>query len=746
MRAFPLRLITTSLCVVALSVGCNGGGSTQLPPGTATPGPTAAPNPTPSPTLGPTPSPTPSTPFKADFYVASTGKDTWTGKLAEPNTAGTDGPFASMKQAQVAARALIKNGLPTGGLTIAVREGTYAPLQTLSFTGLDSGTGGSPVTCCAYPGEEVRLSGGTLIPPSTLAPVTDTTILSRLDASVQSQVRQVDLKALGFTGFGSYPVNYSGAPEVPELFFNHERMTVARWPNAGWTTIAQIISSGSVPRNGDTANIGGVFVPSEDRASRWNLAEGVWLHGFFCYDWSDETLQIQSRDAATTQITLAAATAYGIKQGNPSPRRYFALNVLEELDAPGEYYLRPSTGMLYFIPPADTTGARIELSRFTGALVSINGTSNFAFKGFTLESSLGSGISVQNGQNVSILACQIRNLRTNAIYIGKGTGHRIEACDIHDMGTGGINMDGGDRKTLTPARHQAINNHIWRFDRHKYTYSPAILVQGVGNLVAHNLVHDSLHQAIALVGNDHILEYNEVHDVAMESDDCGAFYKGRNPSCRGNILRYNFWHHIGTVRGHGVAAIYFDDGDGGDFVTSNVFYKAGESNTGTFGTVFSHGGHGITADNNVFISCKRALGSTPWNDARWTASLAGADWQAKLLQEVDITQPPYTTHYPALVGFMTPAAGTLRKSSFKRNLVVSNTLNHCGNWVEDATAAGWVTTTDPGFVDAAHGNFKLNVGSEVFTRIPGFQAPPFEQMGLIVNELRTTLPNDPWRD
>ena len=32
----------------------------------------------------------------------------------------------------------------------------------------------------------------------------------------------------------------------------------------------------------------------------------------------------------------------------------------------------------------------------------------------------------------------------------------------------------------------------------------------------------------------------------MSSDDASAFYKGRNPSCRGNVLRYNFWSEIGS--------------------------------------------------------------------------------------------------------------------------------------------------------------------------------------------------------
>jgi hypothetical protein len=41
---------------------------------------------------------------KADFFVATNGSDAWSGKLAAPNSAKTDGPFASVPRAQAAVR------------------------------------------------------------------------------------------------------------------------------------------------------------------------------------------------------------------------------------------------------------------------------------------------------------------------------------------------------------------------------------------------------------------------------------------------------------------------------------------------------------------------------------------------------------------------------------------------------------------------------------------------------------------
>ena len=80
--------------------------------------------------------------------------------------------------------------------------------------------------------------------------------------------------------------------------------------------------------------------------------------------------------------------------------------------------------------------------------------------------------------------------------------------------------------------------------------------------------------ALYLHGNDHVIEYNEVTRVMLEGDDMGAFYMGRDPTERGNIIRYNYWHHLAPA--HMTWCLYFDD-SGGDStkIYGNIFLKAG---------------------------------------------------------------------------------------------------------------------------------------------------------------------------
>jgi len=99
------------------------------------------------------------------FYVATNGRDTWSGQLPSPNRQNTDGPFASLARAQMAVAALIKahSGVP---ITVMVRDGTYyLPMSptnpgTLLFGAADSGNVTTPVTWVNYPGETPVISGG----------------------------------------------------------------------------------------------------------------------------------------------------------------------------------------------------------------------------------------------------------------------------------------------------------------------------------------------------------------------------------------------------------------------------------------------------------------------------------------------------------------------------------------------------------------------------------------------------------
>ncbi|MBI2300138.1 MAG: right-handed parallel beta-helix repeat-containing protein [Armatimonadetes bacterium] len=86
--------------------------------------------------------------------------DGWSGTLAAPNAARTDGPFATLARARDAIRALHPTGAPAEPITVRLRGGFYELPETLVFGPEDSGTAAAPVTWAAYRDETPILSGG----------------------------------------------------------------------------------------------------------------------------------------------------------------------------------------------------------------------------------------------------------------------------------------------------------------------------------------------------------------------------------------------------------------------------------------------------------------------------------------------------------------------------------------------------------------------------------------------------------
>ncbi|MBM4083084.1 MAG: hypothetical protein FJ278_25470, partial [Planctomycetes bacterium] len=64
-------------------------------------------------------------PAGVTLFVATNGNDAWSGALAKPNRAKTDGPFATLERARDEIRRLKETtGLPDGA-TIFIRGGAY---------------------------------------------------------------------------------------------------------------------------------------------------------------------------------------------------------------------------------------------------------------------------------------------------------------------------------------------------------------------------------------------------------------------------------------------------------------------------------------------------------------------------------------------------------------------------------------------------------------------------------------------
>jgi homoserine acetyltransferase len=680
-----------------------------------------------------------------DLYVAPTGNDAWSGHLAEANAAKTDGPLASLEKARDRIREARRAGkLDNQGATVWIRGGTYARRTTFELTAPDSGTASSPVTYRACRDESVRITGGAEVPE--WKPVTDATVLNRFDPEARSHVLQADLRAQGITDFGVLTRRSFGSRAQKgalELFFQDQPMTLARWPNQGWAIIA------GTPAGQN----GGRFTYSGDRPKRWTTAADLWVHGYWTYDWADSWEKVRAIDTEKREIlTEPPHGVYGYTPG----KRYFALNLLEELDAPGEWYLDRQSGLLYFWPPAPISAGHPAVSLLETPLVELTDASFVTLRGLIFECARSSGVEVRGGESNLVAGCVFRDLGAHAISIGEGgpvgrrNGRRpgsalpaathsgVVGCDIYAVGEGGIILDGGDRQTLTPAGNFAINNDIHDYSRCAFTYHPAVSLDGVGNRVAHNRIHDAPHNAILFGGNDHVIEYNDVRRVCLETGDAGAFYTGRNLTTRGTIIRYNSFHDISrSVEAKAgfvdVMSVYLDDCACGTTVYGNVFYRGGRA-------VMIGGGRDNTVENNIFVDCNPAI-HVDGRGEGWMkqAFHATNDTIQTTLRAVPYNQPPYSTRYPHLASILEDEPGLPKYNRILRNICVGTNwidwldgLNETKVEVTDNLTAG-----DPGFVDRAKADFRLRPDSPALKL--GFKPLPLEQIGLLQDEYRRSI-------
>jgi hypothetical protein len=246
-----------------------------------------------------------------------------------------------------------------------------------------------------------------------------------------------------------------------------------------------------------------------------------------------------------------------------------------------------------------------------------------------------------------LAGCTIRHFAGQGVGIEGGNEHRLVSCDIYSLGRGGIALVGGDRKTLTPSGHRVENCHVYDLSRIDHTYTPAVWCGGVGHRLAHNWFHDIRSSAIRLDANDCLVEWNEICRVVLESDDQGAVDMFGDPTFRGNVYRFNYFHHVGSrwATGQepalGQAGIRLDDAISGTLIYANIFYRVGGGGHG-FGGVQIHGGKDNILDHNLFVDCPFAVSFSPWGDGRWRQFVQNS------LASPSIDRGLYAARYPAL--------------------------------------------------------------------------------------------------
>lgn len=719
----------------------------------------------------------------ADFYVATNGRDDWSGRLAQPNANLTDGPFATLLRARNAVREL-KRASHKKNFAVKICGGTYLLRKTLVFSLEDSAPKGGTITYAALSRETPILSSGVPIrgwrklrenPPE-------------LSAAARDKVWVADLPA----GFDRLLSLYDGLQRLPR----------AR-------------TKGFTPPE---------FVKPNQPLNQLRFPPGT------IKNWPDlneaELLVIPSCDYEMNILPIASVDAEaGVAKTGLSPSRpigrvkYFdktlwVENILEALDEPGEWACNKAQRKIYLWPKGDHPGDGIVAPMLT-ELVKVEGKIDYdgprdepvrglAFKGLTFVHTDRfpwhgyTGWSLQHSWEQfdrptaalrlrGAAECEVENCRFTAL---SGTGvrldltcqkNRIVGNEFSHVGGMAILLAGYGPGTKNSNDHNEVSNNWVHHTGEIYWATPAIMVwQSGNNHVAHNLIHNTPYTGIAVNGRvsmgrtdksgdasravrwreigdvkttfdwsewyeyekflharNNLVERNDIHHV-MESmgDGNGIYISGCG---RANHIYQNFVHDCtGTHMGAGIRC---DDVQNETIVEGNVIFRITSVQVGVSMTGRNHIINNIIADirpsprkmrpANIVHGYICVPGLYPYGPKNAKLDLTGARIERNIIYSLRDDYLPVLEYR----SFSTGPGDRLIGTHTDHNLYWCPTDSTWGQRYLDGQKPRGVEneslSADPKFADIAKGDLRLQPDSPAWKL--GFQQIDLDSIGLLPN-------------
>ena len=485
---------------------------------------------------------------KTDFYVSPEGSDKNPGSLALP--------FASLEKARQAARGI------TGDVTVWLRGGDYFLNNSFDLQKEDGGKGWGQVVYKAYENERPVINGGHEI--------------------------------TGWEAYrdGIYRVKTDGR-EVKVMMENGVRAVSARFPSEGY---ARLIGNPG-PKTYNTfiydIDLPELKNPEDLRVLVWPGGnEGEW-------NWLTNDIGVKEIDQKNKTVVLDERTSYALGTGS----RYYFHGAKELLDAPGEFYVDPLEGYLYYKPRNLPIENQKIVSAAVDNLINISDADNvrnIGFEGICFTTASQNAVYMENASHITLKDCEIFITGGHGVYInGSSNGNIITGCDIYDIGDTGVEIGGSFGLSGDNFGQRIVNNHLHCCGVMAGSGSGVVIWHSGENVVAHNQLRDMPRYAISMksrppattIGQIHegivvtwdnirdftpnranLILYNNMWDFNNDSQDSGGFESwgaGCLDKNMSNVVSGNWLHDFDILFsfGHG---IYLDDQSDGFDVYGNI--------------------------------------------------------------------------------------------------------------------------------------------------------------------------------
>ncbi len=562
------------------------------------------------------------TPTEIVFHVSTTGSD---------NNSGTaSAPFATLEQAMKVVSKTEHYGIP---VTVYVHGGKYRLNgKSQLFGGAASGTEDAKVTFKAAGDGEVLFSGFRDIDVTKFEPISDPAMRVRFKEDVIPYIGALDLAAQGFDResldmlLGKSKEN--STPDTLEyqvMRLNGKEQYIAQWPNYGeFATVGKVLNAGATSRTSKDPRA--IFKYTDSNVSRWADPSTAIIRGYLSNVYLEQWNAISNIDPVNQTIQMKYYNASpGLKEG----RTWRVLNIPEELDVPGEYFVDVNTMTLYYYPPykiADTD--KLEMAVTKEACIKITEAQHIVFDGFTFEGFRLSGdedglFDLNMSHNIEIRNCRFGyNGGGSAIIIKKGTNNLVEACQFYNTGALGVTFynngyetDYSDYPTLEPDNNIVRNNHFYNTGSenlqsagfavgHSITSNYASDAN-VGNVIRNNLMHHMYGGMIITSMMEYDISYNEIANGLRILADYGLIYIGAYKHAYGNRMTYNYLHDFSSAidPSYAVNGIYLDDWNSANITENNFIVP---NSKGSINAIFNVGAY-QTIRNNISVNTRTGV-------------------------------------------------------------------------------------------------------------------------------------------
>lgn len=587
--------------------------------------------------------------LRHEFYVSLTGRDDWSGTLAESSNDGRDGPFATLERARDAVRGIKRSGELQGPVVVWVRGGRHVRSEPLVLGPEDS----VPVTYAGYPGEEAIIDGGRRITGWTVEQL----------GSLKCWVTHLPEVAEGRWFFRQLFVNRERRPRprLPKQGYYRIRETVPPIDFATWRFSEETLFDGTSTFRCEPGDI-----------QNWKNIQHVEIVAF--HWWTEERLPIVHFDIGTNTVTSNRRSIFALRDDTESRyAAYYVENVFEALSNPGEWYLDGPAGTLYYLPLEGEVPETAEVfAPQAEQLVVLRGRPDqrqlvefvrFQRLGFEhteprqpegwhplfdlqhspfpkrrpgveyaaapqAASNVTGALVLEGARYCSVEGCRVAHVGGYGIELGEGCeGNRVVGNEIGDLGAGGVKVFGSDARGRLERRtgHTHItDNHIYSGGRVFPSAVGVLLAHSYDSEVSHNHIHDLYYSGVSCgwvwrygdsISKNNRLEWNHIHDIGHKllSDIGGIYMLGAQP---GTVIRGNVVHDV-VKRAYGGWGIYLDEGSAHMVVEGNLAFDVDSE------PFHQHFGRENMIRNNIFafgregqVALQRSEAHTSFNFVR----------------------------------------------------------------------------------------------------------------------------------